>query len=93
MGICDKCQIKLEKEEASAVNLRDSYPTVDSWCDVRYLNTKWRCPKGCPTADGEDGEEVIDHGYVGVEDTIEYYCYHCEHSEKYKIKLQLIAGQ
>ena len=66
------------------------YPIVDSWCDIRHFHTKWKCPNNCPTTDGEDDEELIDHGYIGIEDVIEYYCYHCNYFEKYKIKLQLI---
>ena len=57
------------------------------------FHTKWRCPNGCPTADGDvDEEELIDHGYVKIDETIEYYCYHCKFKKKYKVSIQLIGG-
>lgn len=64
-------------------------PKITEWCDVRYLNTSWKCPKGCPNEEGTYEADICDHGHVGCNEEMTFRCYQCEYEETFKLELKL----
>lgn len=96
-GNCLRCaeeQFAKKRNTAQrAAELRDTYPSIKEWCEVSNLTTEWRCPNGCPDADGLDDTETCDHGSVFNSEALIFDCWHCGYTKRYKVSVKLIGGK